>query len=223
VVAPFALVLAGTLALGQTGPSALLEVARRAKAAGDVGMVDEAMRGWATIADTPQAPEDLAAEAARALAFSRDAGRLQLFATKLPDRLHLGVRDPAGIVQRVDVFLEKAGERTRLRRLEDEGVDRFEYALDPKLAEGGVVAIEAVATKLGGEIVVKRIELLGSTEEGAIPIAPNLEVLEKNVAKRRWMEPARPNDEGAPIPWWIIAGGLVAAALAGAAIWQETR
>jgi hypothetical protein len=150
-------------------------------------------------------------------------GEVQIFATKLPDRLHVGVLDPAGIVDRVDVYFEKEGERTRLRRLEDVGPDRMEYALDPALTTSGRIAIEAISTRTGKEVVLKRMELAGE-EESAVPAKPDLKILEKHVARHEVVEapPAR-TDTGSPVPWWIIAGGILAAAFVGAAIWQETR
>jgi hypothetical protein len=223
VASGLALVLCGSLAIGQSaGATALLDVARRAKAAGDEKTVVLAMRGWATIADLTTLPKGLEAEADRALAFAKDKGRLQLFATKLTDRLHVGFRDPAEVVGRVDVFLEKSGERTRLRRLEDEDVDRFEYALDPKLAEGGTIAVEAIATRFGREILLRRITL-SQDAESALPSAPDIKVLEKHIAPKRVEVKAQPRDDGPSMPWWLIAGGAIAVALLGAAIWQETR
>jgi hypothetical protein len=58
--------------------------------------------------------------------------------------------------------------------------------------------------------------------QASVPMAPDLrEKLAATATAARAGPAVEPDDR--PFPWWWIGAAAIAAALAGAAIWQETR
>jgi hypothetical protein len=194
--------------------AALIEAARSARAAGDFGRVDRALRGWATLGRDRPLPAGLEGEAAAAIAWASKAGLLRLYGSRLPGRARVGLDDPASLVARLDAFgIGRDGSRYRLTRAEGEVVGRYEFVVPPSASEHEII-LEAVMIERGAEIVVKRAVLLPDEIEAPKPPAPKIAPV----------EPPPPSvEEDGAFAWWWIALGAVAAGLAGAAIWQETR
>jgi hypothetical protein len=214
---------------GPSADQAFLNKAALAKRHHDAAGVTRALRAWATVAERADAKTaasvGLEAEAAEAIAWGKSAGRFELFITRLPDRVRVGVSDPAELLGRLDAFVDLKSERIRLRRLEDERQGRFEYGVDAALSTDREIVIEAVALGFGGEIVLKRVVLSGAASEG-VPKAPDPKVLaDRTLTWRQRQAPPEPVEPvtSEPFPWWILAAGAVAAILVGAAVWQETR
>ena len=211
---PVALVL---VALAQPADvdARLAEYAREAVSANRPARVEDALRVWATLRHRaqPLTEPDLRSPSADALSWAADQGLLRLYATRLPDRVRAGVRDPASAVARVEAFfLDAQGLRQRLFRMDEEDPTRFEYALPPG-AEAHEVQVEAVMTRFGDPVVIARSVLVPG---GASP--PSAPVLA--------VEPVEaPEPVAAPEPfgWWWIAAGAIAAGLAGAAVVEELR
>src|SRR5262245_23996159 len=104
-------------------------LARAAEAAhkGDRGAVMAMLRGWATLGPIGSLPVGLEKEAAEALIWAEGAGRFRLFASRLEDRVRVGVHDPASILGRIDAFGVVGGERIQIARAESEATDRLEF------------------------------------------------------------------------------------------------
>lgn len=205
---------------GERADEALIRAARAACPAGETDRCRAALRAWATLASRTALPAGLEREAADAVAFAKNAGELRLFASRVGDRIRVGVSDPAGAVDRIDVWIGTQKGFVRLGMLEGGAQGRYEYTLaanDPREC-----LIDAVSTKFGGDVRLARTVLRPS--EVVVPTAPNPEKLTENVRKGALVtEPPKPRVVEDPLPWWVIAGGVVAAALVGAGVVQELR
>lgn len=199
---------------GEDPSAALWAAAKVAQARGDAAAVTRLARAWATSQPDGAAPEGLEAAAEEARAFAATQGRLRVYASRVsPTRLRVGLDDPAAVVDHVDVFGESAeGARARLTREESESAGRQEYRVPPGVR---LAVVEAVML-VGSEPVVLASVSTSMAEAAPLPAAPAPKA-PPVVAQ----EEAAP--EASPVPWWWVAVGVVAAGLAGAAIWQETR
>lgn len=219
--------LSCALAASPSAEDFLLARAAEAAGKGDRGALTDALRGWATLGPKRALPAGLEKEAAEALAWADRAGRFRLFASRLEDRVRVGLHDPAALSSRIDAYAVVNGETLRIARAADEAFDRLEFRVDA--AEAPVV-VEAVMTRFGTELVLARAEL-APPSTAQLPSAPTLRA-PKTAAGVRCGEHGRsPRPAGASCdqseedvtPWWLIAAGVGAALLAGAAVWQETR
>lgn len=137
------------------------------------------------------------------------APRPRLSASLSGLRLRVALTDPEDRVGQVRAFALVAGEARRLPRLDTTAADRVEFGIDPALAPSvTTIRVEACAREDANR-VLHTIELQPSLElprapAGPAPTAPPI-------------EPA-----AAPsLPWWLVAGAVVTAALVGAAVYQE--
>jgi hypothetical protein len=209
------LFLACAFAAAPNAEDFLLARAHEAAAKGDRGALTELLRGWATLGPRGGLPVGLEKEAAEALAWADGVGRFRLFASRLEDRVRVGVYDPAALAARIDAFAVVNGETLRITRAADEVSDRLEFRID---AVDAPVIVEAVMTRFGTDVVLARAEL-APNQQAALPPAPD-----KNAFQRRKHKTEDVSVEpDQPTPWWLIAAGAAAALLAGAAVWQETR
>src|SRR5687767_13175483 len=95
----------------------LVEIALRAKKAGDADRVQHALRGWASLRHHHAFPPDLETEAADATSWATSSGYLRIYGSRLPGRVRVGVDDPASLVGRLDVYIQRSPtERARLTR-----------------------------------------------------------------------------------------------------------
>jgi hypothetical protein len=196
----------------------LIEAARAAESRGDETERDQWLRGWASLGPQTSLPKGLEAPAAAAQTFIQTQGGLEVYTSRLVDRLRVGVHDPARVVFRVDAFAEVDGKQIRLTRLEGEAADRLDY----RLPTGTLTLIVDVVAKIGPrEIVLRRAIVAPAT--AMLPAAPDPSKAAARIDPRPRAEPAPVIEAEALTQWWWIAGGIVAAGLAGAAIWQETR
>ncbi len=193
--------------------SRLVEVAVRAKRAGDAALTRKALRGWATLRRHPQLPAGLEPEAADATAWAAGAGQLRIYGSRLPDRVRVGVDDPAALVGRLDVSIAAAGGWARLTRARVEAAGRNEYTLPVGDRE---ILIEAVMTDYGPEVVLRR-SILAPPSRALPPPKP----APKTAAAPPALVPGAPTAPAAP--WWWIALGVACAGLAGVAIYQEAK
>jgi hypothetical protein len=199
----------------------LVEVALRAKRAGDAAAVRRALRGWASLRHHPSLAAGLEAEAADAASWAADAGYLRIYGSRLTDRVRNGVDDPALIVGRLDVFLQRpTGERARLTRAGSEALGRNEY-LVPASARELEIVIEAVMTDFGPEVILRRSILLPASG-AAVPEQPDPKrAAEKAGVVQEVIAP--PRQETPIFSWWWIAIGVAAAGLAGFAIYEDVK
>lgn len=202
----------------------LLSTATEALSSGDEDVSKRALATWATLASRDKLPDGdrLATLAADAIARARAEGRLQVYASRAGSRVRVGLSDPTDVVDRLDVWLElEGGGVVRLSRLEDGADGRYEYLVDP--LDERRIFVDAISTRFGTPLRLVRSTLV-SSKEGAVPSAPDPERLTANVMENA--PPAAPQRrvlDDSPVPWWVIVGGVVAAGLAGAAVYQETR
>jgi hypothetical protein len=192
---------------------ALLEAALGAKARGDQAELTWCMQAWATLGEGT-APAELSAEAKGAAEWAAARGRFRMFGSRLPDRIRVGIEDPAGAVGRVIVTIREGASERRLVQAEESAPDRMEFHLGGELGPGAEVQIDALLTRLGGEQLIRRA-LIASLEAAPTPPSP---AKPARLKARRGAEP-----EASSTPWWWIGAAIAAAALTGAAVWQETR
>ncbi len=192
----------------------LLSRAAAAKTAGDQETMTAALRGWASLGPRGALPPALEREAATALLWAEGEGRFRLFASRLEDRVRVGVQDPAELVDHIEAFALIDGETIRIARTENEASGRLEFRI---AQPGATVRVTAVMKRFGGEVIIARAELAPS-EKAALPKVPDKSAFKRETAA---IETAPVKDDA--LPWWWIAAGAAAACLAGAAIWQETR
>lgn len=208
--------LSCALAAGPTAEDFLLARAAEAAGKGDRGALTDALRGWATLGPKGGAlPAGLEKEAAEALAWADRAGRFRLFASRLEDRVRVGLHDPASLSGRIDAYAVVNGETLRIARAADEAFDRLEFRID---AIEAPVIVEAVMTRFGTEVILARAEL-APPSSAQPPRTPDRAAFQGRARK-----PAEAAAAAEDVtPWWLIAAGVGAALLAGAAVWQETR
>lgn len=196
-----------------------LDAAKRAKKRGDTADLERRLQAWATLAPIdPPLPTGLEAEAAESLAWAKEHGRFRIFASRLEDRVSVGVEDPAHLVARVDAWIRDGDKQLQLVRVDSERADRWEYRLGLDRSSVAIVVIDAISTQTGKDLAIARAVFL--PENDAPPVAPD-------PAKLAGVKPARTQEEIiAPergLKWWWIVGGAIAVGFAGAAVWQETR
>lgn len=197
----------------------LLEAARAADAQGDSAKRDRCLLGWASLQPRAQPPKGLEAPAARALAEIQARGGLDVYTSRLTDRVRIGVHDPAQLVDRVDAYAEVDGRRVRLARREGEAQDRRDYHLP---APDHPLIIELYSTQFGAELLLRQAIIAAAAPP--LPGPPDPTRAAQRIEPQATLEPnPTPAAPDEPLSWWWIAGGVVAAGLAGAAIWQETR
>lgn len=188
--------------------------AAAARTAGDQETMTAALRGWASLGPRGALPVSLEKEAAAALLWAEGEGRFRLFASRLEDRVRVGFRDPAELVDHIRAFAVVGGETIRIARTENEASDRLEFRIENPEA---TVRVVALMRRFGGEVVVAEA-LLAPTQHAELPKVPDKSAFTK---RERAIEVGPVKDD--PVPWWWIAAGAAAACLAGAAIWQESR
>lgn len=154
---------------------------------------------------TPGAPEP----GAEATPTTPTAGRVRLSGSVSGSRLRVALVDPDEQVGRVQAAaLTPMGPRL-LPRLDTSVADRLEFELDPSLGPASPIRIEAYAVDGDPPQVLLSIELQPSLE---LPTAP---------APRSVTEPPIQEAAAAELPWWLVAGAVLTAALVGAAVYQE--
>lgn len=193
----------------------LLARAAEASAKGDRGAVVELLHGWASLGPKAALPVGLEREAAEALVWAEHVGRFRVYASRLEDRVRVGVNDPANLAGRIDAFGIVGQERIQITRAETEASDRYEFKVD---AADKTVIVEAVMIKYGTDVVLARAEL-APAKTTELPSVPDRSAFQ-GLMKKHVDIAAPPEDI---TPWWLIAIGAAAALLAGAAVWQETR
>jgi hypothetical protein len=211
------------LVVGELPPAEplLLDAARAAKVTGDRARVEWCLRAWASLGGTSAPPVTVSAEAAAARAWAEGQTPFRLFGSRMSDRVRVGLEDPAHAVGRVIVTIQEQGREFQLRPLEGIAPDRMEFGLDRPLGADSEVRIRALMTKLGSEALLREVTLR-APPAAAVPMAPDLrEKLTASATAARIGAEVEPDDR--PFPWWWIGAAAIAAALAGAAIWQETR
>ena len=206
-----------TLSAQMPVSEALVRCAREAKARADGAALRACLRGWASLGSDSVLP-GLEREAQEAIEWARKAGRFAVFGSRLPKasggpRVRVGIKDPAELVGRVDVYAVLEGKRVRLKQLVSGGVGRLEYQLPLKGPQAEVIM--EVFTKNGA--LLTRSTLAGGAE---VPSAPDIKAIEAKLAPKA--APKAPEPKPA-LAWWWIAAGVVAAALVGTAVWHETR
>ena len=227
---PLTHVIALGLALvGQgEGPAAagfdaeLLAAAQGAQVAGDRARAEALYRAWATLAPRPGLPPGGGELAARALDFADHRGHLRVFATRIPrgpaagELLRVGVQDPASVVERVEALVVvEDGRRAQLTRAESPREGRYEFRIEAGLGARTVV-VHAYTGLLGAERLVRTVEI--PPPSGLLPPPPAVPAPSVSAPP-----PTAEAEPGPAVPWWWVAGGVVAAVLVGAAIQQELR
>ncbi|MCK6552682.1 hypothetical protein L6R52_43065, partial [Myxococcota bacterium] len=178
------------------------------------------LRGWASLGARDGAlPDGLATEADAAVTWARDAGGFALFASRLTDRVSVGVRDPAGMLARVDAWVAERDGLKRILRAEGERVDRREYRFGEAQLASATIVLDGIGTIDGEDVILARL-VLRPSDALALPAPPDVTKLAE---RRRPVATAATDAEPELVPWWWIAAGAAATALAGAALWQETR
>ena len=201
------------LALAQPeAASRLIAAAQQAQASGDQVGASAALAGLASLG-VKSVPEDLRSALRDVESELGPDGRFRLFASRVDDRVRVGLSDPAGLVGRVDVFAVESSGRRRLYRSEHAPAGRREYYGDPPLAAGVPVIVEAWVLRFGPPFSLKTIEL----KSAAAPAAPSAEA--PAVLMLQTKEAVRSRE----IPWWVWAGCALAAGLTGLAVAQELR
>ncbi len=193
---------------------ALLAQAMAATHRGDLAGARRALRAWASLEPSEEAPAELAELAAEARRFAATNGLLRVYATRTSGRIRVALQDPAALVDRVEAWVaEGAGGAGRLARAESEAPGRFEFLLERAAAGERAVTVAAFADGLGlaGPVAVVRLE----AEAIDMP-APPSRAVEGPGALREAPWPAR-----APVAWWVVALGVLAAGLAGVAVARE--
>jgi hypothetical protein len=221
-------VLAGVLSLLLAGapPEAptrlLLDAAVTAKARRDKPKLEWCLRAWASLGGTETAPLSLAAEVAAAREWALRLPPLRAYGSRLPDRIRVGLEDPASVVGRVIVTVREAGVTRQLIQEEGHAEDRLEYHLESALGPDAEIRIALVMTKLGGEVVVREAVLAAAADLPALP-AFHSKTSTAAAAAELIAASTHAASEGPRVPWWWIAGAAVAAGMVAAALWQETR
>jgi hypothetical protein len=195
----------------------LLDAAREAKSKGDRARLEWCLRAWASLGGATPPPVTVSAEAASARTWAEGQRPFRLFGSRMPDRIRVGLEDPAHVVGRVIVTVQESGRELQLLPLEGIAPDRMEFGLDRPLGADAEVRIRALLTAFGSEALLREVTLLGSSP--TLPMAPDLREKQTATATRSVASTA---DER-PFPWWWVGAAAVAAALVGASIWQETR
>ena len=183
----------------------LLEVARQALANGDQARATRAARGLASLGDAP-VPQDLAALGVGATPTFR------LYGSRLADRVRVGLEDPAGLVGRLDVLVEVGGQTRALSPLEDHAAGRLEFGSRRPIPPDATIILRAWMTEFGTPMVLREVT---STLVAPPTAPPKIEGATDTDASAE--------AEVSPWQWWWIGAGVLAAALTGAAVWQETR
>lgn len=208
-----------TLAVPADPATVLLREAEAAAARGDEARRDRCLLGWASLQPGARPPQGtLEAPAARALAQIQSQGGLDVYTSRLADRLRLGVHDPAGLVDRVDAYAEVEGRRVRLSRLEGGVLDRRDYRLpEPRHP----LLIELWSTQFGAELLLRQTVIAAGAP--MLPGPPDPKRAARVIDPDPEVVPEVAPEPTPLLSWWWVAGGVLAAGLAGAAIWQETR
>lgn len=208
-----------TLAAPADPVAVLLREAEVAAARGDEARRDRCLLGWASLQPRARPPTGpLEAAAARALAQIQSQGGLDVYTSRLADRLRLGVHDPAGLVDRVDASVEVEGRRVRLSRMEGGALDRRDYRL-PEARHP--LVIELWSTQFGPELLLRQTVIAAGAP--SLPGPPDPKRAAQVIDPGPEVVPIQAQAPTPLISWWWVAGGVLAAGLAGAAIWQETR
>lgn len=208
-----------TLAAPADPVAVLLREAEVAAAGGDEARRDRCLLGWASLQPRARPPTGpLEAAAARALAQIQSQGGLDVYTSRLADRLRLGVHDPAGLVDRVDASVEVDGRRVRLSRMEGGALDRRDYRL-PEARHP--LVIELWSSQFGPELLLRQTVIAAGAP--SLPGPPDPKRAAQVIDPGPEVVPIQAQAPTPLISWWWVAGGVLAAGLAGAAIWQETR
>lgn len=134
---------------------------------------------------------------------------LRLSASVSGDRLRVALVDPEERAGQVRAFAVVGEEARRLPRLDTSAPDRIEFGLDPELsAASTTIRVEALARD-DASVVLHAIELRPALALPTEPSAPSPPPV------------AAPSPSSGAVPWWILAGAVVTAALVGAAVYQE--
>lgn len=192
-----------------TGPeSRLIDVASESLASGDRPAAERALRRWASLTGATQPPQRLV-ELTSSLT---DVGTFRLFGSRLEDRVRVALQDPEGLVGRLVVTVGEGEQTRQLTPLDDHASGRLEFG-GAAIPAGATITITAWMIEPGPPAVIRRIVL---DAERVPPPAPS---------GARALDTAGPTDDAevATWQWWWIGAGVVAAALTGAAIWQESR
>jgi hypothetical protein len=185
----------------------LLVQAKDAVGANEVAQARWCLRGWLTLnADAP-VPAGLSGVASELVS----PPPFRLYASRLHDQVRVGLHDPVGLVGRLVVVIEEGGRVRRLSPTESTVADRLAFGTGEPLSPGATITVSAFLTRFGGDVLIKRFVIPALTDAPSPP-APEPEV-SALASKTTYAMPG----------WWVIGIGIVATALVGAAVWQETR
>ncbi|MEL7368188.1 MAG: hypothetical protein AAFN74_04695 [Myxococcota bacterium] len=194
----------------------LVESARKAQRNGEVAVVRRLMRGWASLRSRTELPQGLTEPGARAVSFIEAEGRLHLFGTWRDDVVSVGVHDPAGIVDRIEVWAEADTERIRIPRYQEKRSSRAIYRVDSGRTQA--VIVQAIFLNEGRSLVLAETRL--RPQAIALPAAPDPDAL----AQKLNPTPKTAETVRVSVPvlrWWWIAAGIVALGLTGVAVANE--
>ena len=195
----------------------ILDAAAEARASGDEDRVRGLLRAWASMSERTTAPPGFESEGVRAIAEIARSGLLRVYASRLPDRIRVGLRDPAKMVDRIVVTLRDGLTKRQLPRLLAHAAGRLEYGADEPIPPTAEIEVEVFYTGLGDDILVRRT-VISPELGGALPPVPSPEVMPEAPPQG-----SADGSAGRGLTWWWVGGAIVAAALAGAAVWQESR
>ena len=196
----------------------LLDRARDAQRSGDSAAVQRFMRGWASLRSRENLPKGLESEAARALAFTEENGRLRLYGSWRDGRIRVGVRDAAEVVDRVYAWsIDSKGRRTQLVQVGQEPDGGLLYRVD----EEAVTTVVIEAVMLSEETIVVAATTLRRVQ-AELPSPPDPEALPRRLVEKPVPVPPR-SEPSSPVTWWWIVAGAAAAAVTGWAIAEEVR
>ncbi len=136
-------------------------------------------------------------------------GRLRLSASVSGHRLRVALVDTDELVGRVQAFAVDGGIFRPLPRLDTSAADRIEFALDPSVGPSPTIRVEAYAREAVPPLLLHAIEMIAALEAPRAPTPPAPAPI------------AATAPEAPGVPWWLIAGAMIAASLAGAAVFQE--
>ena len=198
---------AGLMAAPSPASDALVTQARLAVEANEPARARWCVRGWLSLNPGASLPEGLASLASEVEA----PPPFRLYASRLHHQVRVGLHDPAGLVGQLVVVTEEDGRVHRLSPTESVVADRLAFGTGEPLSAKAAITVSAYLTRFGEDVLIQR-SVIPALADAPAPPAPALQA-----------PPSSPESTITIPGWWVIGVGVLAAALAGAAVWQETR